>query len=144
MNAKNMGGLWKVYGKLQPKFLRIFCITEQIFKKHTETCSNKIDGKLITKAVLEDTGVLGNFSKLNRNINYVGSEITKKFLEDLIYMYIKTKQFSLVRSKVDAQKNFASENQSESFKKSNKISNKKSTLKKSTAIKKSCYTPASS
>ena len=39
------------------------CIAQQIIKKHTETCSNKIDGQLITKAVLEDTGMLANFPK---------------------------------------------------------------------------------
>ena len=53
VNTKNRGGL---------------CIAEQIFKKHTETCCNKINGQLITKAVLKDTGVLPNFSKLKGNI----------------------------------------------------------------------------
>ena len=50
MNTKSRSGLWKV----KVEVFEIFCIAEQIFKKHTETCSNKIDGQLITKAVLED------------------------------------------------------------------------------------------
>ena len=47
VNAKDKGGL-RIF----------FCIAEQIFKKHIETCSNNMDSKLITKAVLEDTGKL--------------------------------------------------------------------------------------
>ena len=94
VNTKNRGGLWKVTAEV----FEIFCIAEQIFKKHTETCSNKIDGQLIAKAVLEDTGVLANFSKLKSNINYADNEITKDILEDLIHLYIKIRTFSLVRS----------------------------------------------
>ena len=60
VNTKNKSSLWKV----PVEVFEIFCIAEQMFKKHTETCSNKIDGQLITIAVLEDTGVLANFSKL--------------------------------------------------------------------------------
>ena len=51
MNTKDRGGLWKVTAE----FFEIFCIAEQVFKKHTETCSNKIDGQLITKEVLEES-----------------------------------------------------------------------------------------
>ena len=57
VSTKNRGGLWKVTAEV----FEIFCIAEQIFKKHTETYSNKIDGQLITKPVLEGKGVLGNF-----------------------------------------------------------------------------------
>ena len=99
-----------------------------MFKKHTETCSNKIDGQLITKAVLEDTGVLANFSKLKSNINYADNEITKNILEDLIHLYINTRTFSLVRSKMDAHKLLLRKNKARSFR---------------TGIKKSCDTPAS-
>ena len=59
VNTKNRGCLWKVTDEV----FGIFCIVEQIFIKNTETCSNKTDGQLITKVVLEDTGVLTNFSK---------------------------------------------------------------------------------
>ena len=41
VNTKNRGGLLKVTANV----FEIFCITEQIFKKHTETSSNKIDGQ---------------------------------------------------------------------------------------------------
>ena len=78
VNTKNKGGLWKVSAE-------IFCTAEQIFQKHTETCSNKI-GQLITKAVLEFTGVLANFSKLKININYDDNEIRKNILEGLIHL----------------------------------------------------------
>ena len=125
VNTKNRGGLWKVTAEV----FEIFCISEQMFKKHTETCSNKIDGQLITKAVLEDTGVLANFSKLKSNINYADNEITKNILEDLIHLYIKTKTFSLVRSKMDAHKLLLRKNKASSLR---------------TGIKKSCDTPASS
>ena len=37
VNTKNRGGLWKVTAEV----FEIFCIAEQIIKKHTETCSNK-------------------------------------------------------------------------------------------------------
>ena len=57
VNTKNKGGLWKVTVEV----FEILCVAEQIFKKHKETCSNKIDGQLINKAVLEDTSVLANF-----------------------------------------------------------------------------------
>ena len=125
VNTKNRGGLWKVTAEV----FEIFCIAEQMFKKHTETCSNKIDGQLITKAVLEDTGVLVNFSKLKSNINYADNEITKNILEDLIHLYIKTRTFSLVRSKMDAHKLLLRKNKARSLR---------------TGIKKSCDTPTSS
>ena len=125
VNTKNRNGLWKVTAEV----FEIFCIAEQIFKKHTETCSNKIDGQLITKAVLEDTGVLANFSKLKSSINYADNEITKNILEDLIHLYIKTRTFSLVRNKTDAHKLLLRENKARSLR---------------TGIKKSCDTPASS
>ena len=54
VNTKNRSGLWKVTAEV----FEIFCIAKQIFKKRTETCSNKID-----KAVIEGTSVLANFSK---------------------------------------------------------------------------------
>ena len=38
--------------------MKLFCTAEQIFKKDLETCTYKIDGKVITKAVLEDKGKL--------------------------------------------------------------------------------------
>ena len=95
VNTKNKGGLWKVTAEV----FEIFCIAKQIFKKRTETCSNKID-----KAVLEDTGVLANFSKWKSNINYADDEITKNSLEDLIHLYVKTRTFSLVRSRMESHK----------------------------------------
>ena len=124
VNTKNRGGLWKVTAEV----FEIFCIAEQIFKKHTETCS-KIDGQLITKAVLEDTGVPANFSKLKSNINYADNEITKNILENLIHLYIKTRTFSLVRSNMNAHKILLRKNKARSLR---------------TGIKKSFDTPASS
>ena len=56
MNTKNRDGLWKVPAEV----FEIFCIAEQIFKNHIETFSNKIDGQLITKAVLEGKSVMTN------------------------------------------------------------------------------------
>ena len=82
MNTKNRDGLWKVTAGV----FGIFCIAEQIFKNHTETFSNKIDGQLTTKAVLEDKSVMAKFSKLKSNINYADNEITKNILEDLIHL----------------------------------------------------------
>ena len=38
--------------------MKLFCTAEQIFKKDLEICTYKIDGKVITKAVLEDKGKL--------------------------------------------------------------------------------------
>ena len=38
VNTKNRGGLWKVTAE----DFEIFCIAEQIFKKHTETYSKKL------------------------------------------------------------------------------------------------------
>ena len=49
----------------------------------SKTCSNKINGQLITKAVLENTGVVVNVSKLKSNWDYADHEITKNILEDL-------------------------------------------------------------
>ena len=125
LNTKNRGSLWKVSAEVS----EIFCKAEQIFKKHTETCSNKIDGQLLTKALPEDTGVLANFSKLKSNINYAYSEIAKDIREDLIYLYIKTRKFSLVRSKMDAHKLLPRKNKARSPR---------------ITIKKSCNTPVSS
>ena len=121
-NTKNRGDQWKVTAEV----FEIFCISEQIFKKHTETSSNKVDGQLITKAVLEDTGVLANFSKLKSNMNHADNEITKNVLEDLIHLYIKTRTFSLVRSKMDAHKLLFRKNKARSLRR---------------GIKKSCDTP---
>ena len=95
VNTKNRGDLWKVTAE----FFEIFCIAEEIFKKHTETFSNKIDGQLITKAVLEDTGVLANFSKLKSDINHADNKITKNILEYLIHLYLKTRTFHLLEVK---------------------------------------------
>ena len=125
VNTKNRGGLCKITAEV----FEIFCIAEQIFKKHTETSSNKVDGQLITKAVLEDTGVLANFSKLKSNMNHADNEITKNVLEDLIHLYIKTRTFSLVRSKMDAHKLLLRKNKARSIR---------------TGIKKSCDIPGSS
>ena len=125
VNTKHRGGLWKVTTEI----FEIFCIAEQMFKKRTETCSNKIDGQLITKAVLEDTGVLANFSKLKSNINYADNKIIRNILEDHIHLYIKTRTFSLVRSKMDSHKLLLRKNKARSLR---------------TGIKKSCDTPASS
>ena len=123
VNTKNRDALWKVTAEV----FEIFCIAEQMFKKHTDTYSNKIDGQLITKAVLEDTGVLANFSKLKSNIDYADNEITKNILEDLIHLYIKTRTFSLVRSKMDDHKLLLRKNKARSLR---------------TGIKKSCDTPS--
>ena len=100
MSTKNRGGLWKVTAEV----FEIFCMAEQIFKKYKETCSNKIDGQLITKAVLKDARALVNFSKLTSNINNADNEITLNILEELIHLYIKTRTFLLVRSKMDTHK----------------------------------------
>ena len=99
-NTKNRSDIWKV----TQNFFEIFCRAEQIIKKHTEICSNKTDGQLITKPVLENTGVLANFPKLKSNINYADNEITKIILEDLIHLHIKARTFSLVRSEMNARK----------------------------------------
>ena len=95
VNTKHRGGLWKVTADIFDNFY----IAEHIFKKHTETCSNKIDGQLITKAVLEDIGTLAIFSKFKINVNDSDNEIIKNILEDLIHLYIETR-----RSKMDAHK----------------------------------------
>ena len=60
VNTKNRGGLWKVTAEV----FEIFCIAEQMFKKHTETCSNKIDGQLITKASTRGHRCAGKFFKV--------------------------------------------------------------------------------
>ena len=95
MNTKNRVGLWKVTAEV----FEIFCPAKHMVKKHTETCSNQTDGQLITKAVLEDTSVLANFSKLKSRINHADNEITKNILEDFIHLYIKIRTFTLVRIK---------------------------------------------
>ena len=73
--------------------------------------------------------MLANISKLKSNINYVDNEITKNILEDLIHLYIKTKTFSLLRSKMDAHKLLLRKNKARSLR---------------TGITKSCDTQASS
>ena len=73
--------------------------------------------------------MLENFSRLKSNINYADKETTKSILEDPIHLHIKMRTFSLVRSKMDAQKLLLRKNKARSFR---------------TAIKKSCGTPASS
>lgn len=102
MNAKNKGGLWKV----AVEAFEIFGIAELILKKYTGTCSNKTEDPIITKVVVEDTGVLVNFSKLRSNINYANNEITKNIIQDLLHPYIKTRTFAPVRSNANAHKLF--------------------------------------
>ena len=68
------------------------------------SCSHTTDGKLITKAVLQDTGVPANFWKLKSNRNSADNKITKNFQVDLIHPHIKTTAFSLYRSKMNAHK----------------------------------------
>ena len=125
VNTKNRGGLCKITAEV----FEIFCIAEQIFKKHAEKSSNKIDGHLITKAVLEETGVLANVLRLKSKINHADNEIIKNILEDLIHLYIKTRTFSLVRSKMDAHKLSLRKNKARSIR---------------TGIKKSCDISGSS
>ena len=108
---KNRGSLWKVTAEV----FEIFCIAQQIFKKHVETSSNAIDGHLMTKTILEDTGKLANFSKLKCNINHAENEITKNILEDFNHLYIKIRTFSVVRSKKDAHKLLLRKNKDRSF-----------------------------
>ena len=70
-----------------------------------------------------------NFSKLKNNINYTDNEIAESILEDLLHLYIKTRTFSLVRSKMDA----------------HKLSLRKNKARLLTAaIKESCHSPANS
>ena len=59
--------------------MRFFVELGKYFTKCTEACSNKLDGKFIIKAVVDNAGVLANLSKLKSNINYVDNEITKLF-----------------------------------------------------------------
>ena len=125
MNTKNRVGLWKVTAEV----FETFCTATHMFKKHTETCSNKTDGQLITKAVLEDTSVLANVSKLKSSINHADNEITKNILEDFVHLYIKIRTFTLVRSKMEAHKLLLREIKAMSLRK---------------GIEKSCDTPASS
>ena len=76
------GSLWKGTAEV----FEVFCIAEQIFKKHTETPANKTDGQLITKEVIEDTGVLANFPKLKGNINHADKGTTKNIPEEPIHL----------------------------------------------------------
>lgn len=91
--CKKQGWSINIYSRV----FKIFCISEEICKKLTET-SNKIDGKLVSKTVLEDTGALENLSKFKSHINYADIEVTKD------HLYIKTRTFSLVKSRMDAHK----------------------------------------
>ena len=73
--------------------------------------------------------MLANFSKLKSNINHADNEITKIVLEDLIHLYIKTRTFALVRSKMDAHKLLLL--QKKTKKKQNKASSLRTGIKKS-------------
>ena len=70
-----------------------------------------------------------NFSKLKNNINYTDNEIAESILEDLLHLYIKTRTFSLVRSKMDAHKLSLRKNKA---------------MLLTAAIKESCHSPANS
>ena len=59
--------------------------------------------------------MLANFSKLKCNINHAENEITKNILEDFIHLYIKTRTFSVVRSKMDAHKLLLQKNKARSL-----------------------------
>ena len=80
----------------------IFCVAEGKFREQTANFANKIDGHLITKSVIEDANVLANFSKLKEKV--IDKEIGKNFLEDIIYFYVKTRTFSLVKIQTDSYK----------------------------------------
>ena len=57
VNTKNRGGLWKVTAEV----FEIFCIAEEMFKNTQKHVLIKLMVSSLTKAVLEDTGVLVNF-----------------------------------------------------------------------------------
>ena len=60
---------------------------------NTKIYSNKIDGKLITKAVLEDTSVQAIFSKLRSNTVYIDNEIDhSSFYKDQNISLVKGNQ----------------------------------------------------
>lgn len=86
--CKKQGWSINIYSRV----FKIFCISDEICKKFTET-SNKIDGKLVSKTVLEDTGALENLTKFKSHVNYADFEVTKD------HLYIKTRTFSLVKSR---------------------------------------------
>ena len=70
-----------------------------------------------------------NFSKLKININYTENDITESILEDLLHLYVKTRTFSLVKSKMDSHKLSLRKNKARSL---------------TAAIKESCDSPANS
>ena len=102
--CKKQGWSINIYSRV----FKIFCISEEICKKLTET-SNKIDGKLISKAVLEDTEALGNLTMFKSHISYADIEVTKD------HLYIKTSTLSLVKSKMNAHKLLLSKHKARSL-----------------------------
>lgn len=112
VNAQNRGGLWKVTQDV----ISIFAAAESHFVTATKRAYNKIDCHLIVSALMKDSWVLLNFSKIrSSSIDKVKKEVAFNLLEDLLTLYIRVRTFSYVKDKQQSHKIQKSKSKSRSL-----------------------------
>ena len=96
VDANNRGGLWKVNS--EP--FEIFLSVELLFRSVSEASDRLIDSKAMVSQLVQDCGILSNFTKIrNQSREKVSKEISLNLLEHLIMLYIRVRAFSFVKDK---------------------------------------------
>ena len=96
VDAKNKGGLWKV----KSEAFEIFLSVELLFRSVSEESDRLIDSKAMVFQLVQDCGILSNFTKIrNQSSEKVSKEISLNLLEHLIMLYIRIRAFSFVKNK---------------------------------------------
>ena len=96
VNIRNRGGLWSV----NEDVICIFTVAESYFISSTKQHTNRIDSKVIVSALMKDTWLLVNFSRLRRNsADPIKKEVALNLLEDLLTLYIRVRAFSYAKDK---------------------------------------------
>ena len=101
INVRDRGGLWKT----RKEVIMIFTTAESLFRSFVSKCHNKINAVEMVSALMKDSSVIANFSKLcDQYPQNVKGELRKNMLHDILSLYIRVRTFSFVKDKVQLSK----------------------------------------
>ena len=96
VDAKNRGGLWEV----KSEAFEIFLSVELLFRSVSEARDRLIDTTAMVSQLVQDCGILSNFTKIrNQSSEKVRKEISLNLLDHLIMLYIRVRAFSFVKER---------------------------------------------
>ena len=101
ITVRDRGGLWKT----RKEVISIFTTAESLFRRFVSKCHNKINAVEMVSALMKDSSVISNFSKLcDQYPQAVKGELRKNMLHDILSLYIRVRTFSFVKDKVQLSK----------------------------------------